>query len=86
MASSIEWTNESWNVTSGCTHVGPECALCYAEVATKIKMHNPKITKYRKGFDIVVEHPYTLLEPYNWKKPRAVYVNSMSDLFHKDRK
>jgi len=47
-------------------------------------MHNPNITKYRKGFDVVVEHPDTLSEPYTWKKPTTVFVNSMSDLFHKD--
>jgi len=48
-------------------------------------MHNPNITKYRKGFDVVVEHPVTLQEPYSWaKKPTTVFVNSMSDLFHKD--
>lgn len=84
MASSIEWTNHSWNVTSGCTKIGSECDLCYAAVATHMKKDNPKTDKYRKGFDVVVEHEYTLDEPKSWKKPRTVFVNSMSDLFHKD--
>lgn len=84
MASSIEWTNESWNVTTGCTHISEECNFCYAEKETKRLMHNPNFTKYRKGFDVVVEHPDTLLEPFKWKSPRTVFVNSMSDLFHKD--
>jgi protein gp37 len=81
--SSIEWTNKTWNPTTGCTHISKECDFCYAEKETKRLMYNPKIEKYRKGFDVIVEHPDSLLEPYKWK-PSTVFVNSMSDLFHKD--
>jgi protein gp37 len=84
MASSIEWTNKTWNPTTGCTKISKECDFCYAETETFRKMHNPKLPKYKLGFNVVVEHPYTLKEPYKWKQPSAVFVNSMSDLFHKD--
>ena len=82
--SSIEWTQVTWNPTTGCTHISKECENCYAERETNRKMHNPKQPKYKMGFDVVVEHPSTLLEPFTWKKPTTVFVNSMSDLFHKD--
>ena len=82
--SSIEWTNKTWNPTTGCTHISKECDFCYAEKETKRLMDNPKIDKYRKGFDVLVEHPDSLLEPLKWTKPSTVFVNSMSDLFHKD--
>lgn len=84
MASSIEWTNKTWNPTTGCTKISKECDFCYAETDTFRKMHNPKLPKYKLGFDVVVEHAYTLSEPLTWKKPCTVFVNSMSDLFHKD--
>lgn len=84
MASSIEWTNVTWNPTTGCTKISKECDFCYAEKETFRKMHNPNLEKYKLGFDVVVEHPYTLEEPYTWKNPSTVFVNSMSDLFHKD--
>ena len=82
MASSIEWTNKTWNPTTGCTKISKECDFCYAETETFRKMHNPNLPKYRLGFDVVVEHSYTLTEPLTWKKPCTVFVNSMSDLFH----
>lgn len=84
MASSIEWTNKTWNPTTGCTKISKECDFCYAESETFRKMHNPNLKKYEKGFDVIVEHPYTLKEPYKWNRPSAVFVNSMSDMFHKD--
>jgi protein gp37 len=83
-SSSIEWTNKTWNPTTGCTHISKECDFCYAEKETFRKMHNPKSKKYKLGFDVIVEHAYTLEEPYRWKEPCTVFVNSMSDLFHKD--
>ena len=82
--SSIEWTQATWNPTTGCTHISKECEFCYAEKETKRYMHNPNQPKYKAGFDVVVEHPSSLLEPFTWKKPTTVFVNSMSDLFHKD--
>ncbi len=84
MASNIEWTNKTWNPTTGCTKISKECDFCYAETETHRKMFNSKQPKYKLGFDVVVEHMHTLEEPYKWKEPSAVFVNSMSDLFHKD--
>lgn len=80
----ISWAQKTWNPTTGCTKCSSLCDLCYAEKETKIKMHNPKIDKYRLGFDVVVEHPYTLSEPFRLNHPTTIFVNSMSDLFHKD--
>ena len=82
--SSIEWTNRTWNPTTGCTKISKECDNCYAEKESNRYMHNPKQPKYRLGFDTVVEHFDSLLDPYTWTKPQTVFVNSMSDLFHKD--
>ena len=81
--STIEWTIKTWNPTTGCTHISDECLNCYAEIMSK-RLKAIGQTKYAKGFDTIVEHPYTLKEPYRWKKPTTVFVNSMSDLFHKD--
>lgn len=81
--STIEWTSRTWNPTTGCTEFSKECDNCYARVMTKrLKAMGQK--KYEQGFDVFVEHPNSLNEPYKWKKPSAVFVNSMSDLFHKD--
>lgn len=82
--SSIEWTQETWNPTTGCTKLGTECSNCYAEKETNRMKSNPKQVKYHAGFDVVVEHRDTLQEPLIWKKPTVVFVNSMSDLFHDD--
>ena len=82
--STIEWTGKTWNPTTGCTKVSKECDNCYAETETYRYMHNPKLPKYSKGFDVFVQHEDTLSTPFKWKKPQVVFVNSMSDLFHKD--
>ena len=82
--SNIEWTNTTWNPTTGCTKISKECDNCYAEVMTKRMMHMPNQPRYKNGFDVFVEHDDALNEPFNWKKPKTVFVNSMSDLFHKD--
>jgi protein gp37/ParB-like chromosome segregation protein Spo0J len=82
--SSIEWTQRTWNPTTGCSSVGKECDLCYARTLTDRYKYNSRLPKYKQGFDVIVEHPYTLKEPYNWKQPQTVFVNSMSDIFHKD--
>jgi protein gp37 len=78
----IEWTESTWNPITGCTKLSAGCKFCYAEVmARRLKaMGQPK---YKDGFNLTL-HPDTLTEPYTWKKPRMVFVNSMSDLFHKD--
>lgn len=82
--SSIEWTQITWNPTTGCNKVGPECKNCYAEKETKRYQHNPKQTKYHAGFDVVREHEDSLNDPLNYKKPSVIFVDSMSDLFHKN--
>ena len=84
MSSNIEWTQKTWNPTTGCTRISKECDFCYAEKETNRLMHNPTYNKYRMGFNVIVEHQHTLQEPYKWKKPCTIFVNSMSDLFHKD--
>jgi len=82
--SSIEWTEDTWNPTTGCTIVSKECDNCYAKKETNRLQYNPNITKYRAGFDVVIEHPDTLSEPLKWSGNKIVFVNSMSDLFHND--
>ena len=82
--SSIEWTKKTWNPTTGCSSVNKECNLCYARTLTNRYQHNSQLPKYSKGFDEVVEHSDSLKDPYKWKNPTTVFVNSMSDLFHKD--
>ncbi len=90
MSTSIEWTQrpgtkgETWNPTTGCNKVSAGCKNCYAEVMHRRQLHmNPK--KYDRAFNAgVVTHPDTLAIPLKWKKPRTVFVNSMSDLFHAD--
>ncbi|MBL7106104.1 MAG: phage Gp37/Gp68 family protein [Phycisphaerae bacterium] len=80
--SKIEWTESTWNPVSGCTKISPGCLNCYAErMAKRLKaMGQPR---YKNGFELTL-HPEALKEPYHWKKPRVVFVNSMSDLFHED--
>ena len=73
--SNISWTDATWNPTTGCTQVSPGCANCYAKTLTE-RFHGPG------SFDTVVLHPERLRLPMSWKKPRRVFVNSMSDLFH----
>lgn len=80
--SSIEWTEMTWNPTTGCNKITSGCKFCYAEIMTRrLKAMGQK--KYENGFDLTL-HPNTLNEPYTWKKPKLIFVNSMSDLFHKD--
>lgn len=78
--SRIEWTETTWNPVTGCTKISDGCKHCYAErMATRL--HAMGVTKYRNGFDLTVHEP-ALDAPLRWKKPRLVFVNSMSDLFH----
>ncbi|MEA3447509.1 MAG: phage Gp37/Gp68 family protein [Bacteroidota bacterium] len=78
----IEWTETTWNPSTGCTHISEGCRHCYAErMAGRLKTMG--IEKYRNGFDLTI-HPDALKEPFHWKKPRIVFVNSMSDLFHEN--
>src|SRR5262245_48989456 len=80
--SSIEWTQMTWNPTTGCTKISAGCKFCYAEVMSRrLKAMGQK--KYTNGFKLTL-HEESLNVPYEWKKPKTVFVNSMSDLFHKD--
>ncbi|MBP6304082.1 MAG: phage Gp37/Gp68 family protein [Bacteroidia bacterium] len=70
----------TWNPTTGCTKISAGCKFCYAEVMTK-RLMAMGIDKYKDGFEIRT-HEDSLMTPYEWKKPKIVFVNSMSDLFH----
>ena len=76
--SAIEWTEATWNPTSGCTKVSPGCDRCYAE---RITMRFPRT--FPNGFRLSLR-PTSLDIPLHWKQPRIIFVNSMSDLFHAD--
>ena len=80
--SSIEWTEMTWNPTTGCNKLTAGCKFCYAEVMSR-RLHAMGVEKYKDNFKLRI-HPDTLEIPYTWKKPKVVFVNSMSDLFHKD--
>jgi len=72
----IEWTDKTWNPTTGCNKVSPGCKYCYAETITQ---RFPKT--FPNGFEFTL-HRDRLNEPKKWRKPSRVFVNSMSDLFH----
>jgi protein gp37 len=78
--SNIEWTELTWNPVTGCTKISPGCKFCYAEVMSK-RLKAMGAEKYKDGFKIRT-HTDSLSIPYSWKKPKVVFVNSMSDLFH----
>ena len=79
--SSIEWTETTWNPVTGCSKISHGCKNCYAERMSK-RLYACGLHKYRNQFTITT-HPHTLQEPLHWQKPRLVFVNSMSDLFHR---
>ena len=80
--SKIEWTETTWNPTTGCTKISSGCINCYAEKMA-LRLKSMGIQKYQNGFNLTL-HDDCLKEPYSWKKPRVIFVNSMSDLFHED--
>ena len=80
VGSKIEWTDATWNPVTGCTKVSPGCKLCYAERMSK-RLKATGMVKYQNGFE-VTWHPEALEIPLRWRKPRTIFVNSMSDLFH----
>lgn len=83
MASShIEWTELTWNPSTGCTRISDGCRHCYAEILSK-RLQAMGLAKYENGFKVTI-HPETLSLPYEWKKGKMIFVNSMSDLFHHD--
>ena len=78
--SKIEWTEATWNPVTGCTQISPGCAHCYAmRFANRFKgvVGHP----YERGFEVQLREE-RLLQPIGWKRPRRIFVNSMSDLFH----
>ncbi len=78
----IEWTDTTWNPVTGCTKISSGCKYCYAErMARRLKAMGQE--RYRNGFDVTLH--YDLIEqPLKWIKPRMIFVNSMSDLFHEE--
>lgn len=77
--SKIEWTERTWNPTTGCKKISQGCKFCYAETFTK-RLKAMGLQKYKNGFEIAL-HPSVLKQPYSWR-PSLIFVNSMSDLFH----
>lgn len=82
LQSAIEWTDATWNPVTGCTEVSPGCDHCYARTFAERWRGIPD-HPYEQGFDVRL-WPNRLNYPLGWKKPRRIFVNSMSDLFHKD--
>lgn len=79
--SHIEWTDATWNPVTGCTKISAGCKHCYAERLAK-RLKRMGNVRYQNEFALTL-HEDLLDAPYRWKKPRLVFVNSMSDLFHK---
>jgi protein gp37 len=80
--SHIEWTDATWNPIRGCTKISPGCAHCYAETFAE-RFRGVSGHPYEQGFDLRLV-PERLLDPLRWLRPKMVFVNSMSDLFHED--
>jgi len=80
--SKIEWTESTWNPITGCTKISPGCKFCYAErMAKRLKAMGS--ANYENGFKLTLQDHVVEL-PLTWKKPQTIFVNSMSDLFHKN--
>jgi protein gp37 len=82
IASKIEWTNATWNPVTGCSLISEGCANCYAQRMAK-RLEAMGLFRYRNGFRVTI-HPDLIDVPFRWKKPRLIFVNSMSDLFHEE--
>jgi len=81
-SSKIEWTQTTWNPVTGCTKISTGCLHCYAERMTK-RLRAMGVSNYRNGFKVTT-HEHMLECPLQWKSPKRIFVNSMSDLFHED--
>ena len=79
-SSQIEWTDTTWNPVTGCTKVSQGCKHCYAERMAK-RLKAMGVPRYKDEFKVTLHHDL-INAPLSWKKPRRVFVNSMSDLFH----
>ena len=80
--SAIEWTEATWNPVTGCSKVSPGCAHCYAETFAE-RWRGIVGHPYEQGFDLRL-WPNRLEHPLRWSRPRVIFVNSMSDLFHEN--
>ena len=80
--SAIEWTNATWNPVTGCTKVSPGCDHCYAERLSE-RFRGVEGHPFETGFDLTLR-PARLEQPLGWRRPQLIFVNSMSDLFHKE--
>lgn len=78
---SIEWTDATWNPVTGCTKISAGCDFCYAERFSERFRGTPG-HPFENGFDLTLR-PHRLQQPLRWRQPRMIFVNSMSDLFHK---
>ena len=81
-SSGIEWTEATWNPVTGCTKISPGCKHCYADRMAK-RLQAMGQQRYRNGFKVTLQ-PDVVELPLSWQRPRLVFVNSMSDLFHRD--
>jgi protein gp37 len=82
LATGIEWTDATWNPVSGCTKITRGCDNCYAERIAE-RFRGTSGHPFENGFDLTLR-PHKLGEPLSWRTPRRIFVNSMSDLFHKE--
>jgi protein gp37 len=82
LGSAIEWTDATWNPISGCTKVAAGCDNCYAERIAE-RFRRVRGHPFENGFDLTLRH-HKLREPLSWRSPKRIFVNSMSDLFHKE--
>lgn len=80
LGSAIEWTEATWNPTTGCTKISAGCKNCYAATLSK-RLKSMGLEKYKNEFEYT-EHNDDVELPLEWKKPKKIFVNSMSDLFH----
>lgn len=78
--SKIEWTEATWNPVTGCDEISPGCDNCYA-ARMAVRLRGMGVNNYRNGFEVTM-HDHMLERPLRWRKPKHVFVNSMSDLFH----
>jgi protein gp37 len=78
----IEWTESTWNPITGCCKISPGCDFCYAERLAK-RLNRIGVKRYKNSFNLTM-HPDVLTLPLQWKSPKVIFVNSMSDLFHEN--